>query len=275
MRAPQEALQQNTGRVLDAITNAEALLGRQDIDFPRIAVFGDESTGKSSLLEAICKIPFPRGGQTVTRCPTLLRMQRKPGAKWSASVWAGYESANKKNETSVRRREDVATVIADLQKRVLRDDSSFSTEPVTVSLASDDALDLILVDLPGYFTHEGLDKTTSKGEVDRVKESLLTYLRDENTIVLVVVPANQLVKTVNIFNILKEYEEDLPYSERVKLHARTIYCFTKVSDSAAILNFSCTPFSRFCQNSTFATPESRSPPLLFLFNLPLINNSAI
>lgn len=225
----EQILEGNAGRVLEAITNAEALLGRQDIDFPRIAVFGDESTGKSSMLEAICKIPFPRGHQSVTRCPTLLRMQRKPGASWSASAWAGYDSAKRKNETHVRKPEDVAAVISELQSKLLNDELMFSTEPVTVSLSSDDAVDLILVDLPGYFTHEGLDGATNSGDVNRVKESLLTYLRDENTIVLVVVPANQLVKTVNIFNILKEYEEDLSVAERVKLHARTIYCFTKVS----------------------------------------------
>lgn len=228
MRALHEQLLQgNTGRILEAITNAEALLGRQDIDFPRIAVFGDESTGKSSMLEAICKIPFPRGRQTVTRCPTLLRMQRKPGASWSASAWAGYDSLKRKNETHVHRREDVAAVIGELQSKLLKDEMTFSTEPVTVSLSSDDAVDLILVDLPGYFTNEGLDAATDSGDIDRVKESLLTYLKDENTIALVVVPANQLVKTVNIFNLLKEYEDTLSVAERVKLRARTIFCFTK------------------------------------------------
>lgn len=228
-QALQEQIRQGkTGRVLEAITNAEALLGRQQIDFPRIAVFGDESTGKSSMLEAICKIPFPRGNSTVTRCPTLLRMQRKPNVPWSAAAWAGYESAHRKGETHVKKPQDLTKVISDLQAQLLSDGSKFSPEPVTVSIEAEDAVDLTLVDLPGYFTHEGLDDANNGGHIARVKESLLTYLRDENTIVLVVVPANQLVKTVNIFNLLKEYEKDLSNVDRVKLHARTIYCFTKV-----------------------------------------------
>jgi hypothetical protein len=50
-------------------------LGR-DLPIPQIAVMGDQSSGKSSVLEAISTIPFPRGSGLVTRCATQIRMSQ-------------------------------------------------------------------------------------------------------------------------------------------------------------------------------------------------------
>lgn len=105
--------------------------------------------------------------------------------------------------------------------------ATFSDIPVNVAIESPDTVDLMLVDLPGCFTHDalagGYDEAASK-----VRQSLLTFLKDMNTIALVVVPANQLVKTVNIFALLKNYRNSLPSPElQRRFQARTIYCFTK------------------------------------------------
>ena len=49
------------------------------ISLPRIAVLGEQSAGKSSLLESICGLNFlPRGSGIVTRRPLELRMIRAP-----------------------------------------------------------------------------------------------------------------------------------------------------------------------------------------------------
>lgn len=45
------------------------------VSLPRIAVLGEQSAGKSSLLESICGLNFlPRGSGIVTRRPLELRM---------------------------------------------------------------------------------------------------------------------------------------------------------------------------------------------------------
>lgn len=46
---------------LDMIDNLRSIGLYQDIPLPQIAVVGDQSSGKSSVLEAISGIPFPRG----------------------------------------------------------------------------------------------------------------------------------------------------------------------------------------------------------------------
>lgn len=53
---------------------------------------GDQSSGKSSVLEALAGIPFPRGSGLVTRCPIRLSMKRSsPGSRWSAVAHASNE----------------------------------------------------------------------------------------------------------------------------------------------------------------------------------------
>ncbi len=44
------------------------------IKLPQIAVMGDTSSGKSSVLTAISKIEFPANDKLTTRCPMRLRM---------------------------------------------------------------------------------------------------------------------------------------------------------------------------------------------------------
>ena len=49
---------------------------------------GDQSSGKSSVLEALSGVPFPRGSGLVTRCPVRLVMRRAAaGMQWSALVF--------------------------------------------------------------------------------------------------------------------------------------------------------------------------------------------
>lgn len=56
----------------------------QQLAVPQIAVMGDQSSGKSSVLEALSGIPFPRGSGLVTRCPVRLVMRKSTTNEWSA-----------------------------------------------------------------------------------------------------------------------------------------------------------------------------------------------
>ena len=68
---------------------------RSVLSVPQIAVMGDQSSGKSSVLEALSGVPFPRGSGLTTRCPVRLVMKKaRAGEAWTAhaattnSAWA-------------------------------------------------------------------------------------------------------------------------------------------------------------------------------------------
>jgi interferon-induced GTP-binding protein Mx1 len=157
------------------------------LNMPQICVMGDQSSGKSSVLESLSGIPFPRGAGLVTRCPIRMVMKRaRLGEKWAASV-----------STSVNPLKQTATNIAELSSlidRVMADlctgASSFSTESVVVELTSSDACDLTVVDLPGII------RTVTVGQnptvIEQVNRLIKSFLMDPRTIILAMVPANQV-----------------------------------------------------------------------------------
>lgn len=72
---------------LDLIENLRNVgIERYDIHIPQVVVVGDQSTGKSSILEGMSGISFPRGEGLVTRCATQINMKKIENASWKATV---------------------------------------------------------------------------------------------------------------------------------------------------------------------------------------------
>ena len=77
----------SVGPIINLIDQLRAVGIEKDIQIPQIAVMGDQSSGKSSVLESVSGIPFPRGSGLVTKCATELRMKKAPpGTAWSATI---------------------------------------------------------------------------------------------------------------------------------------------------------------------------------------------
>eukprot|EP00525_Craspedostauros_australis_P006786 CAMPEP_0198136080 /NCGR_PEP_ID=MMETSP1442-20131203/60924_1 /TAXON_ID= /ORGANISM="Craspedostauros australis, Strain CCMP3328" /LENGTH=183 /DNA_ID=CAMNT_0043797275 /DNA_START=924 /DNA_END=1472 /DNA_ORIENTATION=- len=64
---------------------AEANVGEY-IDLPMIAVMGDTSSGKSSLLSMISTVELPSSDKLTTRCPTLLDMTKSTEKRAEVSI---------------------------------------------------------------------------------------------------------------------------------------------------------------------------------------------
>jgi hypothetical protein len=62
------------------------------VDLPQIVVVGDQSTSKSSVLEALCKIPFPTKSTKCTRYVTQVRFRRDE--RTETSIQAARRSAS-------------------------------------------------------------------------------------------------------------------------------------------------------------------------------------
>jgi GTPase SAR1 family protein len=60
----------------------------QFVDLPKIAVIGNQSAGKSSLIEAISQVKVPRSNRTCTRCPMEVILRRGCGKRgeWSCCI---------------------------------------------------------------------------------------------------------------------------------------------------------------------------------------------
>ena len=99
------------------------------IKLPKIAVIGNQSAGKSSLLEAISQVKLPRAAGTCTRCPmeVVLRRGDSDNPQWSCKVSLRFE--NSKLGTvefgKTTSRDDVAVLLRKAQLAILNPNGRF------------------------------------------------------------------------------------------------------------------------------------------------------
>lgn len=202
---------------VDLIDQLRSMGIEKDIEIPQIVVMGDQSSGKSSVLESLCGVPFPRGSGLVTRCATQIRMKKvSHSSVWSARVslsttWQPDECGE------VSSPPELGTRIEELTKRLLEgSNAEFSTESIVIDISSADVSDLTVVDLPGII------RTTTQGltgsAIDDVNALIDSYLQQSRTIILAVIPANVDIATVDILERAAKVDPD---------GDRTVGVFTK------------------------------------------------
>ncbi|KAL1610635.1 hypothetical protein SLS60_002305 [Paraconiothyrium brasiliense] len=84
-----DSLSVHIKEVISVISQLEGLgLQQLHIQLPKCVVLGEQSSGKSSVIEAISGVRTPRAGGTCTRCPLFIRLEHSddPQAGWQARV---------------------------------------------------------------------------------------------------------------------------------------------------------------------------------------------
>ncbi|KAJ4377960.1 hypothetical protein N0V83_000790 [Neocucurbitaria cava] len=84
-----DALGKYVKEAISTINRLEKLgLQKLRIPLPKCIVLGEQSTGKSSVIEAISGIKTPRSEGTTTKCPLFIKLEpsEDPNAPWSAQV---------------------------------------------------------------------------------------------------------------------------------------------------------------------------------------------
>mmetsp|Transcript_24102 Transcript_24102/g.36456 ORF Transcript_24102/g.36456 Transcript_24102/m.36456 type:complete len:197 (+) Transcript_24102:179-769(+) len=118
------------------------------INSTRIVVAGDQSHGKTSLLEALSGVDLPRGEGIVTRVPLILQLRGvKEGEKESATIMAS-PGANNGIEEAIGISQ-ISDKIKETTDRIAGTGKDVQNKPITVKIFRKNQDDLILVDLPG------------------------------------------------------------------------------------------------------------------------------
>ena len=175
----------------------------RDCPIPQIAVAGDQSAGKSSVLELISGIPFPRGTGTVTKCA--IRICMRQCDTWSASLFRQPETGDPTEAEQVKNLEDLATRIQEHQA-ALCPNGTVSSGVIDITLEAPDVPNLTLIDLPGI-VHA---TTTGQSEsmVSQVSELVDSYLQQERTLILAVLESQRDVATQDIVTRANKFDPD-------------------------------------------------------------------
>ncbi|XP_056294404.1 interferon-induced GTP-binding protein Mx-like [Pseudoliparis swirei] len=186
---------------IDLIDSLRSLGVEKDLALPAIAVIGDQSSGKSSVLEALSGVALPRGSGIVTRCPLELKMKRRrEGEDWYGKI--SYQD----HEIEIEDPADVDGLIREAQIKLAGQGVGISDDLISLEIASPDVPDLTLIDLPG------ITRVAVKGQAenigDQIKRLIQKFILKQETISLVVVPSNVDIATTEALKMAREVDPD-------------------------------------------------------------------
>lgn len=199
-------------RVLDTVAQVRKCGLESILSLPQLVVCGDQSAGKSSVLEALTEIPFPRNDNLCTRFATEIILRRANASSLKIKLIpdpkrpAGEQANIKTFEESITNFDELPNIMnAAMAVMDIGDNSSSGSKPrafardvLSIEIEGPSRPQLTLVDIPGLIQTD--TKGVTKADVDLVGEITDQYITQPRTICLAVVSgandyANQKILT--------------------------------------------------------------------------------
>lgn len=180
----------------------------------KLSIFFSQSSGKSSVIESLVGRTFlPRGTGIVTRRPLILQLvytplddrEHRSSEHGTASVeeWGRFLHIKNKIFTDF---EDIRSEIENETDRMAGNNKGICPEPINLKIYSTKVVNLTLVDLPGI-TKVPVGDQPEDIEV-QIKELLVTYIENPNSIILAVTAANTDMATSESLKMAKDVDPD-------------------------------------------------------------------
>nr|KJB78560.1 hypothetical protein B456_013G006400 [Gossypium raimondii] len=167
--------------LLDVIDRLKLLMVmKEGIQLPAIVVVGDQSSGKSSVLESLAGVNLPRSQGICTRVPLIIRSQNH--ARPRPELYLEYNGKMVPVEEP-----QIATAINIATDEVAGPGKSISDIPLTLVVRKDGVPDLTVVDLPGII------RVPVHGQPDNIYKQIrviiMQYITPKESIILNVLSA--------------------------------------------------------------------------------------
>ena len=200
--------------LLDAIDSLRSQGISYYVSLPQIIVCGDQSSGKSSILEAISGISFPVKGNLCTRFPTELVLRKTSYEGVNVSIVPDQS----RDESQRRELSTFKVELNDLDglPQLIESAKSamgisphlraFSKDLLRIEISGPSQPHLTIVDLPGLIHSETKHQTAA--EVDLVHELVQSYMKERRSIILAVVSAKNDYANQVILKLARQVDSE-------------------------------------------------------------------
>ncbi|KAJ0306107.1 hypothetical protein Brms1b_010558 [Colletotrichum noveboracense] len=215
-------------KILDTITQLRKCGLDGILSLPEIVVCGDQSAGKSSVLEALTEIPFPRNDNLCTRFATEISLRRELTESLTVRVIPDPD----RSQEDQKRIKDFSESITDFKDlpfiinaatKVMgignggssspqpdqTPASAFSKDTLSIEINGPNRPQLTLIDIPGLI--QSATKGVSETDVAMVTEITDRYIKRPRTICLAVVSATNDAANQPILQRVRRFD---PQGER-------------------------------------------------------------
>lgn len=180
---------------------------------PQLIVCGDQSSGKSSVLEAISSLPFPRKENTCTRFATEVILRRSPETRISVSIVPSRDRQQADREVLLKFRHQLRTTadfpaLFDKATEAMLSGPAkiFSKDILRIEVCGPSQPQLTLVDLPGLIHSHVEGELQTKDDVKLVTDLVTDYLKSPRSIILAIVSAKYDINVQVILNRAREFD---------------------------------------------------------------------
>lgn len=170
--------------LINDLQNVFNTAGGDLVDLPQIIVVGCQSSGKSSVLEAIVGRDFlPRGAGIVTRRPLVLQLVHVGPNDEQYGEFLHLPGKKFKNFSDIR------TEIQAETDRSTGSNKNVSSQPINLCIRDSSVPNLTMVDLPGLTKVAVADQ--DKSVVEMIHGMVMQFAMKPSSLILAVTPANQ------------------------------------------------------------------------------------
>ncbi|KAJ6383593.1 hypothetical protein OIU78_026979 [Salix suchowensis] len=168
--------------VLDAVDRLRQLqVMKEGIQLPTIVVVGDQSSGKSSVLESLACINLPRGDGICTRVPLIMRLKHHPSLV--PEIYLQYNDKTVPTDEA-----HIADAINLATDEIAGSGKGISDSELTLVVKKNGVPDLTLVDLPG------ITRVPVHGQPENIYEQIagiiMKYISPDESVILNVLSAS-------------------------------------------------------------------------------------
>ena len=196
-------------QVLDTVDQLRKCGLESILSLPQLVVCGDQSAGKSSVLEALTEIPFPRKDNLCTRFATEIILRRADFDAATVKIVpdkdrdAFEQAAIKKFSASLINFENLPDLIDKATEVMGIGDgaTTFSNDLLSIEIAGPNRPQLTVVDLPG------LIQNGEPNDIKLVHDLTERYISSPRTICLAVISATHDHANQGILNMIRGYDK--------------------------------------------------------------------